>query len=190
MEDVTRRQVWSWDGNLYTPSMVDYQPAPEYRFEAVLHGDLANKYRGDYSQALGFFQQAIFDESLLGWSQGYDPTSSTPLTPDPLERPRLEAYSRYRIMVLHAQQGDVASAKTVLQSLQAKFSPDTPYVQLAEIFWESYEHDGRYHLACEAASEIAMQRAEEILVPLGTAFYGPFGRDYEPEDICPVGFYP
>jgi hypothetical protein len=148
---------------------------------------------GDYEAALAFYQQAVFDEELIGWSQGRlwpdreyggNPTP----TPDPEERPRINAYGRYRIMLLHAVQGFQSPAQVVLDTLQEKFPAGTvghPYAELAAVFWMEYSGSGDVGLACDKSIAYAADHPRETLVFLGRSFYGSGQREYAPEDICP-----
>jgi len=186
-----RTDIWAWDGYAYSLDRQEYT-APEFRIHAVWDGDDASLL-GDYAKALAFYQQAIFDEKLFGWSQGRlwpdwqyggDPTP----TPAPEERPRLSAYGRYRILLLHAVQGLQAEAQIVYETLQEKFPAGNvghPYAELATVFWEEYSESGDIGLACEKAVEYAADYPYEILTDLGRTFYGSGQREYAPEDICP-----
>jgi hypothetical protein len=188
-----RTDVWAWNGMAFTLERWEYTP-PEYRIHAVWDGDAASLF-GDYDAALVFYQQAIFDEQLLGWSQGqsWQPVSAdwfwqdyTPPPPDPEERPRLEAYARYRIMLLHVIREYMTEAKIVYDTLQEKFpsgSVGHPYAQLATIFWDEYNQANDVATACDAAVVFAADHEDEILRLLGFTFYN-LGN-YEPTDICP-----
>ena len=181
-----RTEIWGWDGASYTLTEVNYGQ-PEHRFQAVCYGDDASSY-GDYENALALYQQAIFDESLLGWSQGYSPDSPDPLVPDPDEWPRLGAYARYRILVLHVFRGYLEEAEIVYDSLQTKHpvgSVAGAYAELATTFWDTYLLTNSLADACDGAARFALERESEVLHPLGTDFYGENGREYAAEDVCP-----
>jgi hypothetical protein len=184
---IERSEIWTWDGSLYEPSEVEYSPVPTYRIEAVMLGDFAFE-QGDLDQALAFYQQAVFDEALLGWSAGFDPGSGATPVADQDERSRLNAYGRYRIMLLHSAQGNDTEAKVVYDSLRQRVTPDSPggaYLQLANTFWDSFVGSGSYPAGCAAAVDLASKRAGEILDPLGTGYYRTYGRSLEAGDICP-----
>lgn len=184
--------VWAWNGVAFTLDCVESGP-PEYRFQAVQDGDDATLC-GHYDKALTFYQQAIFDDQLLGWSPdrlwpdslyGTDPTP----TPDPDERPRLSAYARYRIMLLYIVQGFMPESQIVYETLQDEFPAGAighQYAELATVFWEEYDASGDIAAACGKALEYASTHADEVLSPLGSGFYGFGQRDYAPEDICPL----
>jgi hypothetical protein len=191
-----RTDYWEWDGYKITLARWEYA-LPTYRFQAVQDGDDATRF-GEYEKALTFYQQAIFDSDLLGWSRGqYWPEdwyeseimggpSPTP-TPDPEERPRLEAYARYRIMVLYILQDHLPEATTVYNTLRQKF-PDGKvghtYAALADAFWQAYSKKDDIDAACRAAAAFASAHAKDILEPLGSDFYGWANRNYAAQDIC------
>jgi len=113
-------------------------------------------------------------------------TAPTP-TPDPDERPRLSAYARYRIMLLHIVQGSMPEAQVVYETLQDEFPARAvghQYAELATVFWEGYNASEDIAAACGKAIEYASAHADEVLTPLGSGFYGSGQRDYAPEDIC------
>lgn len=184
-----RTDYWAWDGEYFRLSRWE-NAEPEYRFQAVQDGDDASRL-GDFDTALAFYQQAIFDADLKGWSPA-EPGAGifgTPLPPaDPTEWARLEAYARYRIMLLHAARGHFDAASTVYETLQARF-PDprsgSAFAELASMFWEEYLTSQDLEAGCSAAIQHAERNQAEILVPLGSDFYGVLNRDYKAEDVCP-----
>jgi hypothetical protein len=190
--DRPRTDVWAWDGDAYTLSYSQADSPPDFRIQAVWDGDDAT-HRDDYDAALAFYQQAVFDQELFGWSSdrvasdaAYE-GGATP-TPDPNEQPLLAAYGRYRIMLLHAARGYLNEAQVVYDTLLAKFPPDSvggQYGQLASAFWGTFTGNEDLAMACESAINYASAHGDEILRPLGRDYYGFVARDYTPEDICP-----
>ncbi len=190
-----RTETWVWNGYHFTRVRTEYAP-PQYRIHAVYDGDDASR-AGAYDKALASYQQAITDDSLLGWSEdqlsdlvyadfGYPATP----TPDPRERPRLSAYAQYRILVVHAAQGDLAKAQAAYDALQSEFSADPagrPYAELAAAFWDEYRRSQSLSAACDRAVDYSLTRANDVLIPLSSSFYGSNARDYLPEDLCPFG---
>jgi len=183
--------TWAWDGSAFALASWEYEP-PTYRFQAVQDGDDASLL-GDYDKALASYERATLDEDLLGWSQGQlwpDSAygeSPTP-APDPDERPRLNAYARYRIMLLHIVRGALSEAQLVYDTLQEEFPPDAAghqYAKLATAFWIEYKASEDIAAACSKAIEHAAAHSGELLAPLGSSFYGIDQRDRVPEDICP-----
>jgi len=186
---VLRRQIWSWDGSHFSRAGTYYSPKPKYRIEAVMLGDIAFA-NDDTGEALALYQQAVFDESLLGWSQGYDPQGTSLLTPDPDERVRLAAYARYRIMLLHAALGHEAEAEVLYISLQQRFpvgSAGFPYAELATQFRKELAEEGWVFGACDRAEAYAARNEDLVLTPLGPDYYGEYGLSYGADDICPWG---
>jgi len=186
-EPVERHEVWAWNGSVYERSAIAYVPDPTYRIQALMLGDFAFE-QGDLDQALAFYQQAVFDEALLGWYPGFDPGPGATPVADPDERSRIDAYGRYRIMLTHAVQRNKAGAQLVSDSLLQRIatdSPGGPYAQLAAAFWGAFSGEGSYSDGCSAAIDYASSRAGEILDPFGTGHYGVYGRSLEPQDMCP-----
>jgi hypothetical protein len=190
--DRPRSDTWAWDGEAFVlASSVPTSP-PVFRIQAIWDGDAATL-RGEYEEALGYYQQAIDDEALFGWSQGRTPSDAaysfvaTP-TPDPEERRRLSAYARYRMLLVHAVSGSMQDAHTTYASLREE-SPDgavgDEYVALADAFWDGYGARGEVEASCQRAREYAGAHNEQVLGPLGSAFYGIGSPDYAPEDVCP-----
>lgn len=184
-----RTDFWVWNGDAFVLARWKHPP-PVFRIHAIWDGDDASRF-GDYAEALAFYQQAIFDESLLGWSPGrlwpdsaYG-SAATP-TPAPDERPRLNAYARYRILLLHTVEGNMREAQIVYDTLQQKFpsgSVGSQYATLAVAFWEEISASGDIAAACAKAIEYAEIHTDEILSPLGYDVY--YQRFYTSADICP-----
>ena len=189
-----RTEIWSWNGFSLDQVTTIFGP-PKYRFQAIYDGDDASRI-GEYDRALALYQQAIFDEELLGWNPGYNPyfynrdeAIPTPV-PDPDSRLRLNAYGRYRILLLHAVQGFQAEARTVYDTLQEKFpegSTGSKYAELATVFWQEFSSSGDIGLACSKAADFAETQSDVIHIPLGYDYYTIGNRAYHPEDICPFG---
>ena len=158
--------------------------ASRFLVGAVRGADLAAQNR-DFDAALALYQQVVFDEALLGWSTGYDPAGTDSLIADPDYRLTLAAYGRYRIMILHAEQGNRTEAETVFASLQDRLPPDSPYAVLAAEYIRQYRISYAPYRACGVAVEYVQSHQSEILGPLGFEYYGQYGLDYEPRDICP-----
>ena len=197
-----RRETWDWREDHLQFTFLDIGP-PVFRFQAVQDADDLVRL-GEYDPALTLYQDAIFDPDLLPWSRdrwwpdgyyqgmihpGGNETPGPIPTPDPDERPRLEAYARYRLIVLHAARGDPYSARIAYDELRerALAGPGLVYAELAAAFWEPYSSDQQISAGCGAAVEFARANAAEILAPLGAGYYGWANRNYEPMDICPFG---
>jgi hypothetical protein len=194
------REIWGWDGDAFVvlqteelASSLQCAPIlepPVFRFQAFQFGDVATLC-GEYEDAQAYYQQAVFDEELLGWSPGRCMDDSeyraTP-TPDPDERSKINAYGRYRIVLLHVVREYISDAQVVYESLVEKYpegSSGSAYTELASVFWDAYKQTEDLGLACEQAVEYATSHEERVLKPLSAAYYGVYGFDYAPEDICP-----
>lgn len=188
-----RTDIWGWTGQVFERTRQEYTE-PVFRIHAIWDGDDATRY-GDYEAALAFYQQAVFDEELLGWSPGRlwpDSFYGDAPTPVPAlaERPRLNSYGRYRILLLHLVQGNQAAAKIVYDTLQEEFDrpvEGSEYAYLARLVWEEYSASADLGAACAEAIAFAREEPEVVLSPLGRSFYGIGQREYEPADICPFG---
>ena len=149
-----------------------------------------------------FYQQAIFDEKLNWWSdarrdyltalscQSVGAEVPPAPTPDINERLILSAYSRYRILLLHAVRGYQPEAQTVYDALQEKFPSEVighSYAELASVFWNEYLAGNNTGAACVKALQYAVTHEDEVLLPLGGAFYKTWDRynEYKSGDICP-----
>ena len=109
------KQYYKWDGENFVFYRRTFSP-PVYRFQAVQDGDRATM-QGDYALALQFYQQAIFDQHLVGWSEerrffiandfifnhqrhhDHPPEAEMP-PPDPLEYDHIAAYAQYHMMII------------------------------------------------------------------------------------------
>ena len=189
----SREDIWAWNGYHFVLERWEHTE-PVFRIHAIWDGDDTTRF-GDYDAALAFYQQGVFDTELYGWTSGqlWPDTAynggPTP-APDPEEWPRLKAYGRFRIMLLHAVQGFQPEAQIVFDTLLENF-PDgavgSQYAELARTFWEEYSSSGDVELACAKTVEFAEPQSSIILTPLGKRFYGSGQREYTPEDICPFG---
>ena len=188
-----RTDIWQWDGEAFVLARWEYT-RPVFRIHAIWDGDDATRF-GDYEQALAFYQDAVFNEQLAGWSLGrLWPDSAYGSAPTPMpdrgERHRLDAYGRYRILLLHVAQGNQAEAQVVYDALLGLFpeaAVGRQFVDLATSFWTEYSASGDLTQACGKAIDFAESHDSTVLSPLGKDFYGLGQREYQPEDICPLG---
>jgi hypothetical protein len=193
------RIYYKWDGKYFTQWRREFAP-PEYRFQSIQDGDLAISQQ-EYEKALDFYQQAIFNNELKGYSPAMQENlranhfldsfsnqpTLTPPAPDRTEYPRLAAYAYYRMVILHTFLGEMDAVQVKYATLQEKFpagSPGHPYVEMATGFWSAYQSSGRMYDACAAAIAYA-DAHPEILVPLGSNYHGAQSHRYHPADVCP-----
>jgi hypothetical protein len=193
-----RTDVYSWNGEHFVPNRTIYS-TPYYRFQAIQDADRAATY-GDWDSAVVFYERVISDPSLNSWSPaiqeqwiaqsenqlGPAPTP-TNIPADPDEWPILAAYARYRIIIIHIVQGDVAAARDQFNQLINLYSSGSRpylYVQLADAFLISYSAEPSIAKACTAAINFASDNPE-LLIPLGSTYHGTQSLRYTPRDICP-----
>jgi hypothetical protein len=199
--------IYMWDGEAYSLYRNQFTE-PEYRFQAVQDGDEAARWN-EFDKALTFYQQAIFDDELKAWSykqlayeqqiwheRWEEPTPIPPTAPAPdtAEYPNLAAYARYRIMLLHLQQGYDSDAKVVYDTLQKKFPEGQAghaYAELAEAFWLTYQTTHNLTQSCAIAIKYAAEHEQEILNYLGNvegsdtpSYHGTQSYPYQPKDVC------
>lgn len=151
---------------------------PEYRFQAVQDGDRALA-AGDIDQALDFYRQVIYSDTLGWWSPDreqfiwdvYDTTFTNDPTPDPPtldsnEYDNLAAYARFKLMVIYVSRGWHADAKIMFDYIQRLYPEDKvghPYSELASIFWNDYESSRSIAAGCQAAIDFASLHNKEII---------------------------
>ena len=195
--------IYQWNGKHLVLYKTNFS-APIYRYQAVQDGDRAMLHR-EYDKALAFYQEAVFNDTLLGWSPAHkeryislyqftwDPEhrlTPTPTIPpdDPLEYPNLAAYARYRIMLLHLILGSSQEAQVVYETLKEKFpegSSGYEFVLIASAVWDEYQASKDIESACARGISVAREHTE-ILKFLGGDYHNSW-RDhmYESKDTCP-----
>lgn len=185
--------VWGWDGEAVVFDRVLPDP-PLYRFQAVQDGDRLTS-EGRLEEALAAYQAAIFDESLEPGTRHYwiprGPCGSSGFLVPPAdfeERLRLEAYSRYRLMLLHVARDDLPAARVVYEALQSKFpswQAGHAYAEMARVFWEQFQTAGDPRSACAAAIEYARDQQDVVLSQINWD-YGWHNPVPTPEETCPL----
>jgi hypothetical protein len=179
---------------------------PNYRYQAVQDGDRAMS-RHEYDKALAFYQEAIFNEDLLGWSPAHKERSKIlhefawdfdeshkgtpePAIPpdDPQEYPNLAAYARFRIMMLHILGEHLPEAQTVYETLREKFPEGKDgheFTLIAQAFWNEYQLSKGIEGSCTQAISVA-EKHKDILRFLGADYHNSI-QDimYESKDLCP-----
>jgi len=190
--------IFTWNGEGFV--LDDFQIGPpEYRFQAVHNGDSYTLLH-DYKQAEASYRQAIDDQTLLYWmdnsveyfravrvaSYGQIPTP-TPNPPDMDEYPNLAAYAQYRIVLLHALQGQVGEAEEAYKTMLTAYPAGEEghiFVQLAERLLDEYRASEDVRAACAEVVAFAAQHEEDVLQYVG-GYHGWQTLEYEVEDVCP-----
>ena len=190
--------IYKWDGKNYVSQIVEYGQ-PTYRFQAVQDGD-RYALAGIWDKAIKSYREAIENGKLDWWSegrqqyflnhQGLDSCNGTqcPLPEmDKDEKPILQAYATYRLMLaqLMMQQSDAAT-KTY-NTLLATYSSDSPaysVVQMATTFWDEYQKSQSIGNACAKAIKF-VNGDSRFLAYIGSGYHGWQMQTYKPEDVCP-----
>ena len=151
-------EIWGWNGRSFQFVERVYM-MPIYRFQRSADGDLAFALK-QFDLALKSYQDVLFDENLfkrdqylshLEYCKGIGPAIDPELIEN--EQDQLEAYARWRILLIHTITGSQDAMQVVYQTLQDKFPDGRPghsYAFLATVFWEQYEISQSIELACEA----------------------------------------
>jgi tetratricopeptide (TPR) repeat protein len=193
--------TYRWNGRIFIWDQLDIDP-PVNRYQAVQDGDRLSLLR-EYPEALELYQEAIFSDQLLAWSYenywaqleaGWEITwTPTPVPVIQEEYDHLAAYARYRIMLLHVQQEDIASARIVYDSLSEEYPEGRTgyaFVEMADAFWRGYEPHANIGEGCLAVTEYAEANKSSLFTDLGGTpedFYshGTQSHIYLPGDTCP-----
>ncbi len=199
--------VWKWDGHTFSPVCHFAVTPPSYRVQAVLDGGTSLAC-GHYQQAVAFYQQAIEDNTLIGWSEadnlcpGCDPAVDYDQwavmayearqqgfsVPDTDERPRLTAYARYRLVVTYASLNQTAEAEQELTRLAKDFPAGAvghEYVLLAQTFRDTFKSKGDVKSACQQVNDSAGQ-LESPLNHYAFAGVNSGIVDVKWEAVCPL----
>jgi hypothetical protein len=164
----TGYQVYDWDGFTYAESFAQYDP-PRFRIQAIHEADDAFR-RGDFSDAIGLFAQAIDSPTLENWQNN--------------DSEILPAYALYRLLLAHAYTEDPRLAETQARMLSTY--PDLltapVYAELALRFWETLQGTGNLHSACLTTQAIINSRPEAVTL---LNRYGSNSPTYSASELCP-----
>ena len=103
------------------------------------------------------------------------------------EYPNLAAYAQYRIVLLHALQGQMGEAEEAYAAMLAAYPAEAEghiFVQLAERLLDEYQASEDVRAACAAVVAFAAQHEDEVLQYVG-GYHGWQALEYEVEDVCP-----
>jgi hypothetical protein len=195
------QDIFTWNGRGFALLSSEIDP-PVHRFQAVHDAD-QSALLGEYDRALDLYQDAVFSDKLLGWSQAHFDQQADQVmalmsgmpTPAPLsaaaeEYAHLAAYAHFRILVLHALRGADEPARAVYETLVEKFPPGQPgsaAAELARLFFAEYQSTGEAGAACRAALSQSGEAAREILPWLSSPHHGFQSPAYQVVDLCPFG---
>jgi tetratricopeptide (TPR) repeat protein len=193
---LSQQHVWMWNGREFTLVDVTFSE-PELKFHAAQIGDLYSL-MGKYDDAIAFYQQAIFDTELIAWNvewmelammgAGLEPGQMWP-TQDYEQGQRINAYARFRMLLIHTLLGDDYALETQYATIEELREEDNAgywYANLASEFRQAYLEEGESITAgCQAAQDFTEQHKSAILGTLSSGIYGAASWDYEVDDICP-----
>jgi hypothetical protein len=153
-------EIWAWNGKSFQFADRTYM-LPIYRFQRSADGDLAFALK-QFDVALKAYQDVLFDVNLFKRDQyrpqlesckGIGPAVDASLIES--EREQLEAYARWRILLINTLQGSQDAMQIVYQTLLDKFPEDKPghaYAVIAAKFWVKYSTTQNTEEACSAAN--------------------------------------
>jgi hypothetical protein len=171
-------EVWEWNGSVFTVTRQIWAP-PVYRYHALLDGDHAFL-AGEYPTAVAAYERVIGDDALQEWgavSGAVDPG---------IERARLAAFARWRLVLTHVRAGDPDGARAAYEHLQAEYPADAvghDVAALAEVFWKAYGVAGGVVDGCLAL--VAAAKEDTSVHDFFNATYGYANPRWEAVDICP-----
>lgn len=166
--------IYDWNGQLYTLSIVQYDP-PRYHVQIVHEGDKAFN-RLDAATAAQLYEVSLNDASLRYWF------NDGPVT--------LRSYTLYRLMLAYAflQDGRLFAVIEQFETEFPRLSPEGQtleipvYAEMAYSFWNALQATSNLHSACLAVQEI-MSRRPEALTLMNR--YGSRSPTYTELDLCP-----
>lgn len=206
--------TYKWDGEHYKPLLVEYSE-PHYIFQAVQDGD-SYVLDGQYEKALASYKNAIQNDKLEWWSEdrfnalranyGIGPCAEKgakcPATKiDANEKPILQAYSYFRMMVTQLMMGQPSGAENTYKTMLMAYPLDadkkiivvagnSPAVtgsiisKMADAFWQEYQASHSMGNACKKAVAFANTQAP-FWQYIGSSYMGFQMRTYHAEDVCP-----
>ncbi|MFW5709150.1 MAG: tetratricopeptide repeat protein [Chloroflexota bacterium] len=169
----TGLKIYDWNGIEYVLSIV--QPDPlRYRIQVIHQADRYFVQRS-MEEAIRLYQQALVNEDLDTWLRN--------------ETPLLEAYILYRMLLARAFNNEPEAA-VVYQRIIETYPPPAEegapappiYVELAQIFWDSYQVTGSMAESCQEV-RTSLQTRRDAIDLLNR--YGTRNPSYTANDLCP-----
>jgi hypothetical protein len=159
-----QNRAWQFAGQTLQPS--------NFRIHA-LHDAEAAARAGRFEQALADYQRVILDDSLQDWV-------------DPLvERQNLQAYARFRLVVVFWRIQQPENADQAAQELRQS-APGTAaqvaFAEMAGVFLQE-ARTGGLEQGCAAVEAYANAHTSQVLLPLNSFGYASPG--FTAADLCP-----
>ncbi|HBY98609.1 MAG: tetratricopeptide repeat protein [Ardenticatenaceae bacterium] len=132
---------------------------------------------GDLAEAIDLYSQVITNGSFKPW---HSESAGAAMTAEE-ERALLTGFSRWRLVLAHTALGKTDEAETWLARLR-ETQPDSPYRQVAERFWQTWQSIRDLKQACDAANSYASSNRTTVVEPLNN--FGYANPQFEANDIC------
>jgi tetratricopeptide (TPR) repeat protein len=194
--------VDKWDGTYYQPQPIEYSE-PVYLFQAVQDGDRFSQ-AGQFDKAIKAYNNAIRNKHLDWWSKDrqdyllgqlgtgkcqFEGECPSPKI-DPAEKPTLQAYAYYRIMLAQLMLGKADLAESAYKELLSTYPTESngPVItEMAAAFWQTYQASKNMRAACSRAIAFAYPKLpnKSFISYIGGGFQGFQMQTYEPKDVCP-----
>lgn len=165
----TGSQIYDWNGINYVLS-ISQPDRIRFMIQAIHQADQAFR-EERMEEAAELYVLALEDEELGDWLGGS-------------ERDTLIAYGLYRLLQVYtyAENGD---ALTVYETIRQQFVgvEQAPiYVQLADVYWQTYQTQNNLNSACQAVQAVINQQPQALNL---MNRYGTRNPTYTTQDLCP-----
>lgn len=134
---------------------------------------------GNLAEAINLYTQVITNGGFRPWHGDHGGTAMTAEE----ERALLAGFSRWSLVLANAILGEDDTAETWLNRLR-ETQPESPYRQVAERFWQTWQTTKDLTQACEAARSYAASNRAAVVEPLNS--FGYANPQFEASDICVI----
>lgn len=167
-------ETWAFNGATMALSGATREPAL-YRIHALHDADDALR-RKDFTGATALLDRVMSDPSLQAWDG-----------PGALkeEQSALGAFAQFRLAQVALAQGNIAGAKSALNSLASMpaNAESQPYAAMAKAVSDALTDSNDAVVACNTAVAFAEKNPKTFEL-LGSATFGFANFDYQPADMC------
>lgn len=166
---------WEWDGRQFV--VVERTVGPPTALIHYVHDGDDALARGDYGGAIGHYQSALDDTSLLAGLFLESEEEGT-LT--------VRAYARFKLVVAFGAAGDGRGGQSQYDLLLAEHPEGTsgyPYARLGQAFWGDFVAHEAPRSACAAAVAVA-ESDPNVAERLYAGYANP---EYGAPDLCRIG---
>lgn len=172
-----RTEIHRWNGRGWTLADTLYT-ATDWLPLVVLEANdrLA---AGDVTGAIDLYSQVITNSTFRPW---HGESGGAAMTAEE-ERTLLTSFSRWRLVLAYTILQKRDEAEAWLARLRES-QPDSPYRQVAERFWRTWQTSEDLKQACDAANSYAAANRAAVVEPLNT--FGYANPQVEADEICVV----